>query len=175
MRTPLTSPPPTFKWVYITFGAAICFAIIFEIAVRSSPTHPAFEIVCVLGAMLSFAFTIGQTTNVVTYRYLRKPLEFDEHNLYIMRKDGETAIPFTDILEIRYAFYNKNSFRFNANYRIRYRLDDRGQEALITVFRDNRPTFDQFTKLVQTVNPLLKITNWSITGEDLLWRFRNRK
>jgi len=163
MRNRLTLPPPGFQSIYILWGIAILSFVALEIIARLPDRNIGALMLCLLGIIIAGGFGINQTESVIQQRYFRKPLEYDEHNLYIKQKDGsETTIPFTDISEISYSFLTQRTYRSRGNFVIHYRINDNERKVLLTVFKATRPTFKQFAQRVLTDNPSLSFDNWAI-------------
>lgn len=102
-------------------------------------------------------------------------LEFDDHSLYITRKDDQQEIPFSDILSVRLSGGSGSGIRGRYSvYLIRYQSADRECETEVTVFYGNSRALWQFQQTLQTANPSVEIKN-SWTSLDGLFRwFRNR-
>ena len=166
MRIPLTLPPPRVKSLYIYWGITILFIIGVEISARYTNGNIVPLILCLLGTVVAGGFSLRQSIFVFQQHVFFKSLEFDEHNLYIRRKNGsETTVPFTDISDIPYDYFGQNSsgnyFGFTRSFLIKYRINGVEGDVSAIVFAANRPQFKEFIKRAQAANPSLQADTWA--------------
>ena len=162
MRSELTLPPPPHQRQYIYGGITIlCFAGIAGVVWGARQNIPLL-IFALLVTVIAVPRCLNKAWLLLQQRYLRQPMEYDEHHLYLRQKDGsETTILFKDISEINYDFFTGNSFRSMVNVIIHYQVDFSKGRVELTVFKKNRPQYKQFTQYVQTDNPSLSIDSWA--------------
>jgi len=126
-------------------------------------------VACFISAIMEALFVVG-----VRYGSVKS---FDDGNLYITRRNKETAIPLGTITNIRLASGGLgNDIRGTyAVYLINYDNDGFSRETEICVYRRQNDNFNLFKERVQYYNPSVEIKNWSTSFDGLIRLFRRRR
>ena len=132
-----------------------------------------------LGITIAFSLiaSISDALFVLDCKFFQKQVDCDGDNLYVIRKSGETTIPFSSISSVRLSNWGSKGVRGSSSiYIIGYQdPDGRSKELDITLFFKMGKNFSLFEKWLQTKNPSAEIKNWSTSIDPIVRFFRKKK
>ena len=132
-----------------------------------------------LGAIIAFSLitSIMDALFVLDYKFFQKQVACDEDNLYVIRKSGETVIPFPSISSVRLSSWGGKDIRGSFSiYIIEYLAPDgRSKELDITLYLTMGKNFGLFQECLQAKNPSVEIQNWSTSIGPFVRLFRRKK
>jgi hypothetical protein len=184
-RITLTYQGATFNRSLISLAIAVvsllCFVFLKfkpEIPLPGAVAGPPLRKLA-LGMIIAFALisSISDALFVLDYKYFQKQVDCDKNNLYVIRKSGETVIPFSSISSVRLSNWGSKGVRGSSYiYIVGYQATDgRPKELDITLFLKMGKNFDLFEQWVQAKNPSAEIKNWSASIDPIVRLFRKKK
>ena len=184
-RITLTYQGATFQrsliYLAIAIASLLCFLFIKfrpEIPLPGAVAGPPLAKIA-LGMTIAFSLiaSISDALFVLDCKFFQKQVDCDENNLYVIRKSGETTIPFSSISFVRLTNSGSKGVRGSSYiYVVGYQdSDGRSKELDITLFLKMGKNFDLFEKRLQTKNPAAEIKNWSTSIDPIIRFFRKKK
>ena len=180
----LTYPDATFlrTGYYLATAGVIALIIVFVKFPKETPPPGAVAGPPIADILLGFAAIAAVITAIMEALFVvgvrnGSVKSFDDHNLYITRRNKETVIPLDTITSIRLASGGVgNDIRGTyAVFLINYDNDGLSRETEICVYRRQNNNFDLFKDSVQQHNPSVEIRNWSTSLDGLIRLFRRRR